>query len=362
LKIGAIVTIASRPQAEAENSVRAPRQRMGNGVSPSQFLLGSPIAFLEVLGKSVLDRTMERLRQSGVEQLSVISEDRARGGIHSSPHFATSTGGFWPAWDCVVSQYLNEGIEALLLMRLGSYVELDLPDLLRLHRETSSPLTQVCTPRTALDVVLVDAAQLRNGAGSYRSRLSALIAQRQRYNFGGYTNLLTDPGDFRRLVQDAFLGRCAIRPAGREVQPGIWLGENAEVDASARIVGPAYIGAQSRVRASCTISGASTVEQLCEVDCGTTIDDSCVFPGTYLGMGLSVSHALVRESKLFHLHRHVELEISDPRLIGTTFASRPVIRTARSFFAPTRAWLGSLSTRPPQLASLRATRKFGRFG
>ena len=122
----------------------------------------------------------------------------------------------------------------------------------------------------------------------------------------------------------------------------------------------AFLGAETCVEASCTISGASSLERQCEVDYGTTVDDCCVFPGTYLGMGLNVRHALVKGSRLFHLNRDIEVELSDSRLIGTTAPSRQLGRRARSVLAPNGTFGSSLVTRSSQLASLLTTRRFGR--
>jgi hypothetical protein len=364
VNIGVIVTIAGPPHTETDGK-SAPRKRFEHANATSQLLMGAPAATCDVLGQSIMDRVIARLRGFGTQRISIISEGKLAGCTATSPNAslyrAGSTPGFWPAWDSVVSDYLNQGIETLLLVRLGPYVELDLLDLLRFHRETASPLTQVYKGQTALDLVVVDAAPLRDGEGSFRSRLSALIPQRKRYAFAGYTNRLAGPADFRRLVQDALLGRCGIRPAGREVRPGIWYGENARVDRSATIVAPAFIGAETCVEASCTIMGASAVERQCEVDCGTTVDDCCVFPGTYLGMGLNVTHALVKGSRLFHLNRHIEMEIGDSRLIGTTSPSRQLGRRARSVLGSNGTFGSSLVTRTSQLASLLTSRRFGRL-
>ena len=115
------------------------------------------------------------------------------------------------------------------------------------------------------------------------------------------------------------------------------------------------------MEASCTIMGASALERQCEVDCGTTVDDCCVFPGTYLGMGLNVTHSLVKGSSLFHLNRNIEMEIGDSRLIGATSPSHQLGRRARSVLGSNGAFGSSLVTRTSQLASLLTTRRFGRL-
>jgi len=260
--------------------------------------------------------------------------------------------GFWPTWDRVVSQYLNHGMETLLLVRVGPYVELDVSEFLRFHRQAASPLTQAYHAQGPLDFVAVDARQLRNGEHSFRAGLSALIGNRHQYQFNGYVNALANPADFRRLVEDALHGQCSIRPLGNEVLPGIWIGSGARIDRSATVLAPAYVGMNSSVRASCRISATSAVEKECEVDCATSVDGTCVLPNTYLGMGLSVSNAIVGAGKLFHLGRRVELQMGDNRLIGDTSNSQTFMRRTLGLF-------GAMSTRASQTASLMTARRCG---
>ncbi|PYX09173.1 MAG: hypothetical protein DMG88_07710 [Acidobacteria bacterium] len=353
--VGAIVTIANRARCEGDSG-NLPRKRPGSHQSTPQLLLGSPFATWDVLGQSVLDRTLDRLRVFGIDHVSVISEDGLCRWSQPGPftYKSSTAAGFWPAWDSVVSQYLNHGMATLLLVRLGPYVELDVSDFLRFHRESRGPLTQAHHSPGPLDLVAVDAKQLRNAEHSFRARLSTMIANRREYKFNGYLNALAEPADFRRLVEDALRGRCGIRPIGQEVEPGIWVGQGAQIERSANVLAPAYIGANSYVRSSCTISGASAVEKQCEVDCTTSVDNCCILPGTYLGMGLNVSNAIVGAGRLFHLGRGVELQMNDDRLIGITPSSRQLTRSALAMF-------GAVSTRASRTASLMKARRFGHF-
>src|SRR5581483_1313376 len=294
----------------------------------------------------------------GIQQISTISE--AATGVPGSAqanNLASSTSMFWANWDSVVAEYLNQGIDLLLLARLGPYVELDISDLVRFHRVINSPLTQVYDNRGALDLVLVEAAQLREGAGSFRSRLSSLIPHRFRYRCGGYTNRLRDGADFRKLVRDALLGQCDIQPVGSEIRSGVWAGPNTRIDRSAIIDAPAFIGAGTCIGPACRITQATSVEKQCDIDAGTTVEDSCVLPGTYVGMGLSVAYSLVAGARLFHLSRNVELEFPDARLIGPKSAPRGLmphnlLRTATSLlWRQAKNAPGAVSTRSSQTAS-----------
>lgn len=355
MQIGAIVTIAGDGNAVGDKPSSVTRDSALG--SSSQSLLGCPVAFAELLGLPLLDRVIQRLRASGVEQVSVISEGTGSK-VAQIDEFVYASGGFWSAWDSVVSQYLNNGIEILLLIRLGPYVEIDVPDLVRFHQANPGALTQVYDTKGPLDLVVVNAAELRVSDGSFRNRLSTFIPQRSRYRFSGYSNRLNGAADFRRLVNDAFLGRCGVTPVGREVRAGIWMGDYSFVDNTARIDAPAFIGAGTRIGASCNIGGSSAIERDCEIDCGTIVEDCCVFPDTYVGMGLNVRHSLVAGSKLFHLKRNVEIEFRDRHLIANTLASRNQLTSATSrLLRPMRtASSFGLSARVSKVASLVSNR------
>ncbi len=281
------------------------------------------IAGWEVLGSSVLNRVLERLRVFGIGDIAVLSEQ----------HGTSAIGGeaFWNLWESNVGRYVSYGVSVLVLARVGSYSELDFGDLLRFHREGQSLLTEVHDQQGPLEVVVVNAAHLRDGNGSYRSRLRNVLSKPQHYRFAGYSNRLRSVSDFRRLAKDALLGRAAIRPFGEEIAPNVWMGEGAQIDASALVEGPAYIGQDSRIRAGVKICGMSAVEQRCEIDCGTTVDDSCVMPKTYVGPGLNVSGAVAAENTLFHLRRNVKLQFNDRRLLSA-------IGAGRGWLPPTYLW------------------------
>jgi carbonic anhydrase/acetyltransferase-like protein (isoleucine patch superfamily) len=356
--IGAIVTVAGNGGAGGSNN----SSRTGAPVNAPQLLLGAPFAYSELLGQTMVDRVVHRLRAFGVEHVSVISE--GVGNKIAVLHDPQGSHGFWSAWDSIVSRFLNQGIEELLLLRLGPYVEIDVPDLVRFHHASADPLTQVYDSKGPLDLVLVNAAELKQGNGSYRSRLSNLIPHRSRYRFSGYSNRLNSPSDFRRLVNDGLLGRCAIHPVGKEVHAGIWMNDYAVVDHTARIHAPAYIGAGTRIGAACAIGGSCAIEQGCEIDCGTTIEDCCIFPHTYVGLGLNLRHSIVSGSKLFNLKRNVEMQFNDRHLIANTLASRNQLTNATSrILRPVRsASRSGLSARVSKVASLMSNRWLGSSG
>lgn len=351
MNIGAIITVAGPSQDEAGKTLRPASAILNHKLS------GTPLAYWPLLGKSILERTVENLCLSSVQHISVISENEAPHSASKIEPITHPASSFWTSWEAAVSNYLRQGVEALLLVRLGHYAEIDVADFLSAHRRSGSSLTQACSDRNPLDYVAVDASELQRG-DHLRFRLSQLIHSRKRYQFRGYCQELSRPDQYRQLVTDALSGICALRPVGREVEPGFWLGEGARVDGSSCVVGPTYVGAGVRVRNACTISGYSSIEQQCEIDCGTNVDSCSIFPATYIGMGLNLKNAIVSGSHLFHLQRKVEVEIQDRRLIGTRFAPQRLMKSAKTYLGGKARKLSAtvLSTRSSRLASLLTSR------
>ena len=275
----------------------------GDGAEPP----ASPIAGLEILGQSLVEHTIGRLHSAGINEVSIVRE----GGFS-----LTAGRRFVPD---VLMKQARKGFEKVLLIRLGAYTEVDFADLLRFHGEADAGVTRVCDASGPLDFWVLDSAPARR---RLNLDLPSEVNPPSDYLTGGYVNRLADAHDLRRLVVDAFQGRCAIRPRGREMKPGVWIDDGARVHHSARIVAPAYVGRGTRVRASALITRFSNLERRCLVDYGTAIEDSSVLPYTHVGRGLDVSHAVVEGSRLVNLSRNVALTIRDANLIGPTVSRR----------------------------------------
>lgn len=312
MHIGAILTVPTEVRSQVSNS-------NGNGEHSNGFAPADTtrIAHWDVLGRSVLDRVCERLQVFGVSEIAIIPEQDLGNSASGS-----SASVFWTAWNDVMARYVQLDLTTLLLVRVGPYIELDIADFLQFHRETSSVMTQVHDAHGTLDLVAVDGKSLRLSTGTFRHRLQTLIPRQKRYPFSGYSNRLADVRDFHRLAMDALRGRAAIRPIGREIRANVWLGDNARIDDSVRIVAPAFIGRNSRIHADSVISGACAIEQNSEIGRSTTVDESCILAGTYVGPGLRVCGGVVHQQTFFHLGRNVQLQLNDRRLFGRSVTSR----------------------------------------
>jgi hypothetical protein len=231
--------------------------------------------WMPVLGNDILQSWIERVRKLGVQHLWLTSDARNASVAGSA-----------------VEQLVRQGVERLLVIKLKSYAEMDLSDLLRFHCERRNPVTEAQDSHGQLGVCLLDRPTPPSTAEK-RSSSAATASGRIPYCFSGYAKRILTARERQELVGDALTGGCAMRPAGTQIRDQVWVGEGANLADSVRLVGPTYIGARTIVRAGATIGSFASVESDCVVDCGTTVERSTVLPHTYLAPGLLIRHGLV---------------------------------------------------------------------
>ena len=300
------------------------------GAAPEncETLAGTPISCLELLGCSVLQRTIKRLAQGGVTAFTVLTEaGLAPINLRPTPGWPKQTielyslnspSDIWPLVGRTIHSFAAKGVDNIVLMRLGAYVEFDPGDALEFFKAADQAAVRVWDRQGALDMWLLNARHLMEN-GSMLEQLQSLVQENslKTYPLSGYVNRLSGAADLRQFVMDVFHSRCEAKPEGTETRPGVWVDEGAIVHRQARIVPPAYIGKNTRVDPTSLITRSSNIERDCHVDYGTAIENSSVLAGTYIGAGLDITHSVVYTNKLVHLYQNVALEINDEILIGT---------------------------------------------
>jgi hypothetical protein len=321
----AAVVLLSNAHSGAEDASNPPGllRRRGEAISPQ-----SPSSHrLEILGQNLLERTLTKLKEFGVHRLAVIAEDTA-----SQAFTPQSTAGtrFSEAAERAMANYLAEGVDHLMLLRLSGYSEIDFADLFQFHLDIGGDLTQAYANHKPLALAFVQSNALRTGDRNYSQTIAQLMNCGKRYRYRGYSNRLASSADFHRLVEDALWGRCGLRPLGTQVEEQVWLAPDVEVDDTAVISGPAFVGSGSRIAASCMVLPGSAIERGCEVDCGTSVEESWITQETYLGVALDVRRAVVCGDCLYHVDRNVQVKIGDRQLIGSAARSIPSLASLGS--------------------------------
>lgn len=315
MRVSAILVINDRSSSAGFINDCAPQERR----KPAR----GPMACAEILGKSVLDRTVARLRRGGIQLISVIGGPNLTSltSLTSSRNFEVTVVGNpfarWTVAQAKVKEQSAQGIETIAMIGLGAYMELSVEDALEFHCAQGVPLTQLEDHQGPLDFWIVDADWFNAAATgcTLPFRYGEFPGLPVPCHINGYVNRLAEARDLRRLVLDAFLSRCEIYPPGQEVRPGVWIDDGARVHKFARLVAPVYVGRSAKVGPSAVVTRFSNVERRCRVGEGTVVDAATVLPHTALGSQLEVSHAVVDGNKFVDLDRNVALQIDDPNLI-----------------------------------------------
>lgn len=295
----------------------------------SALSAGVPLATVDVLGRSPVLRIADRLIRYGVSTVHVVGPvDRLRNAAAIPPElqFApVGDSGMWRECENVFGAATQDGAEVVLVQRLGPYLELDYDDLIAFHLDRRNRVTPVRVQGgDAPGVFCISASRRNDAAYLFRHQLQESRTPSAAYPYSGYRNPALSGADLRRMTIDAFEGTADLPPCGRQIRPGVWVGEGARIERGARVLAPAYIGAHAVVHPAAVITRYSSVEHHAEVDCGTVVENANVLPYTYLGAGLDVAHAVVGNQRLLNLPRNVEIEIADPKLLRTLSEHAPV--------------------------------------
>lgn len=297
----------------------------GQGARDSeQDCFASPLACVEVLGESVLERTVGRLRASGVKKIDVVTGPTGDLRRARNLRFRTveDPNLLWQAAAHALQEFARRKVDAVLIAALGAYAEVDVRAAFEFHHTKAQAVTPLYDRDGALAWWIVEPARVLSVP-----TFSLPLAEQDMsdspvpYFVEGYVNRLADARDLRRLTIDAFLGRCCIAPRGREIRPGIWVGDGVRMHKTARLVAPAFVGNNSRVQSSVVVTRFSNLERDCFIGEGSVVANASILPHTTIGRGLDISSALVKGSEFVDLSRNVSLLLQDPLLISSSISS-----------------------------------------
>jgi NDP-sugar pyrophosphorylase family protein len=332
--LGAIVVVGAESTAvSAQGVVRSSSTdwRRDEGLFPD------PLICAEVLGRTMVEHIVERFVNATVETVTVL--------VH--PGVCALLSPFRQVFDRVtirvaadleaavaetLKRYASEGVDYTFVTDANTYSECDLIDLVWFHRGSRRTITRTFDRGGPLNLSI--ASCTRTQPRDARKFLApAVETGSDCYFISDSVHRFTHPQDMRSLVQDALRGRCEIRPMGKEVRPGVWVDEGAQLHKRARVVAPAYIGKDSVVREDTVVTRCSNIESRCYIDYGTVIEDSSVLTNSYVGIWLDVTHAVVQGNNLWNLARNVGLEIGDPSVVRhnspESLASKRDVRVIR---------------------------------
>lgn len=322
--------------------------------SPETFS-GTPLAFLPVLGRSVLHHVADRLKSAGIDSISVLNgtdpslpltEEARRSDFRWKDVPAAQ---LWRTAEEEFDELVQAGAEMVIVLRLGAYAEVEVDPLLQYHLDQRNHTTQVFALDGPLDFFVLCGSRRNDARFLLRNKLAKMRVQTQPYQTSGYVNRLQTVGDLRRLTLDSLLQRTSIQPQGRQIRPGIWVAEGAKIDRNVRLVAPCYVGLHARLRAGSLVTRGSSIEHHSVVDRGTVVEASTLLPLSYLGAGLDLVHSVVGFKRIASIRHSAQLEIEDPSLVSvvpSTSASRTLAHAMNLVtFLPRELFSGMFSKR-----------------
>ncbi|MGA8621098.1 MAG: hypothetical protein WB660_21560 [Candidatus Sulfotelmatobacter sp.] len=305
--LGAIVVIGGEPGA------------LGSAVTKETGAsFTEPLPYLDILGRSTVERIIERFVRAETEVVSLLVQDDKAHCVAPSPRAFENADVQFVIDSCAairdkLQEYSQNGVEHTFVVSGSVYAETDLLDLFYFHREARQAATRALDRQGPLDLWVVDCKKAQQSALS--NFLTQPAISGNSYFIREYVKRLTHPEDLRQFVSDVLRGRCAARPPGQEIKRGIWIDDGAEVNRRARIVAPAYIGRASKVMEDTLITRCSSVEKDCCIDYGTIVENSSILQNTHVGICLDVCHGIANGNKFMSLSRNVVIEISDPAVM-----------------------------------------------
>lgn len=340
MSLGAIVTLGN-PSKRAEGTADCL-------AGAESRLLDRPLACVEVVGSSILERLLDRFERAGVETVSVLIESGATSCLPFLPLASRKLNVqiVEEIDDGIVQTicgYRRHGIEHSFVNSADSYAETDLLDFFYFHQEARQPVTRAISHKGPLDSWIIDCSRTREK--DFDTSISGQGHPAAAYFVREYVHHFTHPRSLRRFAADVLSGQCERGPSGQEIRPGVWIDGGAEVHRTARLVAPVYVGRGTRILGDTLITRLSSIERGCVVDCGTAVEDSCILAHTHVGIWLDVRHSVVSGNTILNLERAAAVQISDPKVLGTTLSThytgahcvtREVVKEITEEFQPPR--------------------------
>lgn len=115
-----------------------------------------------------------------------------------------------------------------------------------------------------------------------------------------------------------------------ERSPGIWVGRNSTIAASAKLTPPVLIGANCQIRDNVEISGAVVCDRVV-IDTQAHVADSVILENTFIGSHTEVVRAVVRKNCIISVDRGVVVTVTDPIILADLAEAIPEDHRQRFF-------------------------------
>ena len=242
----------------------------------------APLISLPLLGESMVECWLTHLAGQGVKEARIVVTDRPE----------------------QVAALLGEG------HRWGVRVEV-IPELRELSveeaRERHHPAGEADWPPAPADAVMMDHLPDFPGRPLFQSYADW---------FAGLMEWMPLAGKDHRI-------------GVKEIRPGVWCGRKTQISASARIIGPCWIGENVSLGPQAVIGPNVVLENQVVVDKASEIVDSWVGPETFVGTLTKIENSLAWGNLLINWQTGSHTHVPDAFLM-CSLVQNPSLRKSRS--------------------------------
>ena len=127
-----------------------------------------------------------------------------------------------------------------------------------------------------------------------------------------YWNDVGNIEQYRSSNFDALLGNVKLEIPGRELQPGVWVGDGTQIDSDVRLQAPILLGAGGLVEAGAELVGPLIVGDGCVIESGARLDGVIHWDGVKAGRNSHVAGSILGR----HVTIHHEAVVHEDAVIG----------------------------------------------
>ncbi len=127
-----------------------------------------------------------------------------------------------------------------------------------------------------------------------------------------YWNDVGNIEQYRLSNFDALLGHVALDVPGRQVSPGVWVGQGTEIEAGVRLEAPLLLGAGCLVEAGAELIGPLIVGDGCVIERGAVLEGVIQWEGAKAGRGSRLDGSILGR----HVTVHHEAVVREDAVIG----------------------------------------------
>ena len=133
-----------------------------------------------------------------------------------------------------------------------------------------------------------------------------------------YWNDVGNIEQYRMSNFDALLGRVKLEVPGRELHPGVWIGEGTEVAAGVHLEPPILLGAGCTVEPEAELIGPLIVGDGCVIERGAVLEGVIHWDGVRAGRGTRLAGSILGRNVVVHHEAviHEDAVIGDRSQVG----------------------------------------------